>query len=512
MQRRWNIGKQWMKPSHEELNITNDDEELNITNDTKKLKITNHERGIDITGKANSVPRVISIDINDIFNNVKNIDVIEGQSIDGYGTDDIFIVIDNEHRLPAHYIKKYVLKDINPDRQITCNDTHYMLQNKFPDTFSYILYISKQLFVYDEVIELSNQLIKHKEELKRMKRLSHTINNNNLVIESTIKSLGEDIRQKVKENKELVDELDSVKKITIPIHPSNHINNILMMISDRFPHLSLQQCLDLTNKAISNGGKLKVHCGEYKEVDVDNYVGIPPTNYHQNKKPSTKQYSSKYYIWSCCPTITMKIDYAQTNNDVLNPWYKPSIEFGLSNCTYLTLSCKFGVEGLISTDRNLNYHIYLISGLDLDLDSVTANPFLYKHIINLLKQKDTSIELPISCATNQGHKLVSIIKTNTNNITDKQFNEYVHHYGSCDPASPCLNPEILDLSDITERIYESSREKELIGIQNKLTEQVTDLSIQIDNLTVHNDKLIKIARKGMEQQLASYVKGFKINQ
>lgn len=198
------------------------------------LKITNCDNGITITGKATSIPRTISINIDDIFNNVKHIDAIEGQSIDGYGTDDIFIVIVNEHHLPLDYIKKYVRKNIKINHQITNNDTHYMLQNKFPETFSYVIYVSKQLFVYDEVVGLSSELDDVKDELKRVKTSLRKVNNERLTNKSVIKSLKDNIQNNVRENKKLSNELNCVKKIVIPTSPSNHINKHLMMISDKF--------------------------------------------------------------------------------------------------------------------------------------------------------------------------------------------------------------------------------------------------------------------------------------
>lgn len=445
-----------------------------------ELTFVCHENGIDIIGIALSVPRTVNININDIFNVIKESDdIFEGKRVYTYGTDNIYIIIWNEHLLPIDYIKKIVLKDVKSKcRILTSDNSRYILQKVFLDTFSYVLYVSKKLFVYDEVANLSSKLSNHKDQLKSVAIIVRKFKYKISTDKATIESLEKNIENKNDKIKELTNELKLVKKITVPISSNNEISEYLSIISNRFPHLSLRECLNLINKCIFNGGKISVHNGEFKETNVNDYIVMSGSGCNRDSYGFGQQLNTMYK-WSCCPTIDFSLQYSKSGDHSSYPSYT-YISFRTTT-DYLILD-KFKIKDLSGDNRNP--FKYKLSDIVSDF-SLPGTPFTitYKKIIEGLKSKDCSIEGKMNT--------YYIARKNTNNINDKEFNEYVRHYGSRDPSSICLNSEILDLdlSELKENIYETSQEKELTATKNKLEKQISDLSKKMDELVTQNAKL-----------------------
>lgn len=293
------------------------------------------------------------------------------------------------------------------------------------------------------------------------------------------------------ENRKLLCELDNLKKMIINVNPSDISSKYVNAISDKFPHLSNSECAELFNKCISNGGKIPIHSGEFKEIEVHSYN----TNYIRGGI-GVKQIPIKYYIWSCCPSIHIRIESKLI--DSYQQHYELAVSF-LIKSTYLanTNDCYgFTVKGLVRYSASSGRNIYKFSDISENPPYNGTKYIDYNKIIDKLKTYDVSIEEEFSGIQGQGcmyrklypHELLSKSYKNDNNITDKEFNEYIHNYGSRDPSSVCLNSEILDMSTLVE---DTDNENQFLKSVIKSKKDVESLSHQLDIFAKENIKLMK---------------------
>lgn len=352
---------------------------------------------IEITIIPKSQPKIIQINVDKIFN--KLLFIINDIRI--YGIDHAWIEILSKYKLPIELIKDHVLESFkHGDYKFNTDSHHYVLTHEFPNLFTYFLHISKDLIMQSTKPYQSIDI--PKKDQYEIQKLHGKIN-------------------------ELSRKISNLKQFSI----SDRIHKTLPIVLKKFPHLSIHECSDLIQRCIALGGKIQVHSGKYQRIivnDLNPQVGAAPTTGRQ------------IYIWLCCPYIyigfngrdrfeyyLIRSKYASVEARMDDPWELESLdgdyladnsiqisEVKKENSKYIEDSFSFKELGLITDKPGL---------------------IKYSDIVNTLKNR-------IFCVKYNNIKDIDY------DTDKKKLNEYIYHYGSRDPISPCLNSDTLDLSNI----------------------------------------------------------------